>query len=402
MNILIVPSWYKSDSNFIRGSFFKEQAEALARHGHRIFVAYVYMRSSRELVTKNLYKIVETVENDVKTYYYNIPSFGSMHLGNWFQRNTKAYDKLLEYVLRNEKIDIIHAHSFIPAGYAITELKKKYKIPVVVTEHFSGILTDDLSTDRKDALKKTIVNADKLIAVSYALRNAMLQYALSDSNGTSRDNTDIQVIPNILSNLFCLNSAEDKADVCNRETFRIISVGGLIPRKRHELTIKAFHEIFGKRCSSTTSHKFSLDIIGEGPEKENLEKLIMECGEKDRIKLVGLKDRPYVALEMQKSDLFVLPSAFETFGVVYIEAMAAGLPVIGTHNGGFDEIFDPEYGYIVPVDDIEAIKVAMSNAYQNSMKFNRKKISEDTIGKYGEHRIVVMLEQVYRDVLNKN
>lgn len=393
MNILVVPSWYETDSNKIRGSFFKEQAKALARYGHKVIIAYVYLRSAKELKTTSLFKIAESMEESVKIYCYNVPSFGSMRFGNWFQKNTKAYDKLLDYIFKREKIDIIHAHSFIPAGYSMTALKGKYKKPVIVTEHFSSILTGDLSEERSHALIQTMERADRLVAVSNVLSNAMFKYMLNDTVNSVHKN--ITVIPNILSERFYYKESNDK-----KPKFQIVSVGGLIPRKRHELTVRAFHEVF--KDFRADDKKIQLEIIGDGIEREHLQQLIHEYGEDKRIHLAGLKDRGYVADAMQHSDLFILPSAFETFGVVYIEALASGLPVIGTQNGGFDEIYDPEAGYIVPIDDLSALKNALNDAYYNIGKFNKRKIAEKATEKYGEKHIVGMLENLYNEVLKSD
>lgn len=380
MNILIVPSWFETDSNHIRGSFFKEQALALQKAGHNVKIAYVYLRTMRESFSKSIYRIEQKVEGGVQIYIYNVPSMGSIRRGTWFDKNVKCYRKLLKYVLNKEQIDLVHVHSFVPAGYAMAYLKKEFGIPLVYTEHFSAVIADKLNEQQREKFEFTINNVDKVIAVSDALGNAMKK--------SGNFNGEICTIPNILSPLFTYKTHK------NSKVFRFVSVGGLIPRKRCDITIKAFHKAF------PNNENVRLEIIGEGVERENLENLLNELKEK-RVVLTGRKKREEVADIMRESDAFVLSSAVETFGVVYIEAMASGLPVIGTKNGGFDEIYTKDCGYLKEVDDLVGISESMKKIYNNVDHFDGEKISKNCIAKYGEASIVKSLVECYESVLQE-
>lgn len=380
MNILIVPSWYISDSNRILGSFFREQAVALRKAGHNVSLAYVYMRGSQELLTSKLFRIQKYDDEGVKTYCYNIPSLGSMKRGTWFQKNTRAYRKLLRYVLAKEPVELIHAHSFVPAGFAMVSLKEEFHLPVVYTEHFSGVHRDSLSPEKKDALKKTVNGADRVLAVSQALKHAMLAQV--------PERSDVEVVPNIISPLFY---TEDEKKP--KETFHIISIGSLTPGKRHDLTIRAFHAAFDKDI------RVRLDIIGGGPSLLSLQSLVSELGEESRIFLSGRKSREDTANQLRHSDLFVLPSDSETFGVVYAEALASGVPVIGSRNGGFEDIYEDNCGYMIDVGDMDALTAAMKDAYVNIHRFDPASLSEMARKKYSEKTVIEMLERIYAGVM---
>lgn len=379
MRILIIPSWYEKDNNKILGSFFKEQAIALSKVGHEVVVAYVYMAPMKEIHVSNLYSLKKKRDQGICEYIYSVPSYGSVHRGTWFERNRRFYWKLLKKVLREHTFDIIHVHSFAPAGYAISALKEKLNIPIVYTEHFSRVLQRTLSERHQSALIDTMKNADRVLSVSSSLKNAMKTYF----------NRDITVVPNVLSPLFVYRKGQKK-----QEGFRFISVGSLTPGKAHHLTIKTFHQVF-KNAENVT-----LDIIGDGPERSALQQMIDEYGEQNRIRLIGRLSREETAEAMQKSNAFVLPSRSETFGVVYIEAMACGLPVIGTRNGGFEDIYSDGVGYILDVDDLDALCSAMNDVYTNNEKFDTESISKMTIDKYSEQALVESLESIYMETWN--
>src|SRR5690606_2632598 len=123
----------------------------------------------------------------------------------------------------------------------------------------------------------------------------------------TNSNKTIEIVPNVLSPHFNYDNDKEKDD-----RFTIISVGGLIKRKRHDLLIKAFAKTFG------SDTKVKLDIIGDGEEKENLLNLIKSLKMENNIYLLGRLSREETALKMKRSHVFALPSKNETFGVVYI------------------------------------------------------------------------------------
>ena len=204
-------------------------------------------------------------------------------------------------------------------------------------------------------------------------------------------NKEAIYIPNIVdTNLFTyspLNSNQKDS------MFRFVSIGTLIQRKRMDLTIEAFVRAFGQNKSVT------LTIFGEGPERNKLESLIRKHEIGDRVILKGLQSREMISEYFKVSDCFVLPSQAETFGVVYIEALASGIPVIATKCGGPDSLINDGNGIIIPVDDREALVNAMKDMYKHINKYDKELISRKTTEQFSPKSVANSLTEVYKDLI---
>ena len=170
-----------------------------------------------------------------------------------------------------------------------------------------------------------------------------------------------------------------------RECPVILSVGRLLPVKNFEVLIKAVHEANEQRA-------MKLIILGEGEERDNLQKLINNLGLQKRIDLAGFKEN--VFSYMSAADLFVLPSESEAFGNVIAEALACGTPVISTDCGGVSEILNNgEYGELTPVGNAAQLSSAILRNL--SKEHNRKRLK-----KQGNLFSVNNSVREYRKVLN--
>ena len=381
MNILIVPSWYEARSGAQLGSFFREQALALKRSGCNVIVADASLQGMKNLKGKKLFSIQKKDDEDLKTYSYFMPSFGLMRMpkiaANVCARNL---ERLFRSIIEDgHKVDVIHAHSFYCAGVAATRVGKKYGVPVVVTEHSSAIISKKLNRQKTDLLKETDANCEKFICVGNGLKNAVIEY--------TKTTKDITVIPNMVDKIF------NYKEVNSSETFYFVSIGNLIRRKRFDLTIHAFAQNF------RGEHNVMLTIIGDGPLKDKLKTLAKEQGVENQVIFTGRMDRKSVAQELQKSNVFVLASDYETFGVVYIEAMACGKPVIGTRNGGADDIINDDCGILVDVNDVRQLANAMKQIYSTYKSYNKKNIANQCDSRYGEKTISAQLKGVYSNIV---
>ncbi len=274
----------------------------------------------------------------------------------------------------------MHAH-FAGVGYTASRIKEKAGIAFVMTEHLSSMMKPAIDKWLFDTASKAYESADALIAVSPELKDVIKK----------RFNKDALYIPNIVdTGLFTYQVRKD-----NARSFNFISIGGLIYRKRMDLTIEAFAKAFGN------DEDVSLTIFGEGTERTRLENLIRKYDISDRVKLMGLQSRKTLAEYLKKSDCFVLASQAETFGVVYIEALASGVPVIATKCGGPESFVNDRNGLIIPVDDVDALADAMKYMYDNSDKYNKEAISQETREQFSPESIAGKLTEVYKQLIKE-
>ena len=387
MHIMVIPSWYSSSRNKIHGSFFKEQFKALANNNEKITVAYneIWPITLIGRIHEK-HGINFNVEDNLRTYRYKdynyLPKTSLM-----FKIFNRRMDKLYQEIVKKEgKVDIIHAHSVFWGGIAAAYISKKYNIPLVITEHSSLKYARYVKDSYKKYIYEAYKNADCLIAVGNGLKKELKEYV----------NRPIEVINNMVDlELFYIDkNVEDKYSKGNGE-FKFFSCGFLEEGKGMECLIRAFTEAF-------KDEKVTLRIGGNGSLKLLLKKLIEKLCMDNQIKLLGALSREDVSKEMRKCDVFVLPSEHETFGVVYIEALACGKPVIGADNGGAEDIIKECNGIIAKKKNVEELTKALIKIKEDYQMYDKCGIREKTVFSYSEKVLVEKLKGVYKKVYEGN
>ena len=349
MKIIFYTHVYPDEHGFLGGIFIHNQAIALKKAGHDVCVCVIDFRSIRK--KRKLFKY-KYILDDIVIYRNAIPlSPLNRLIGITADRLT---DKTLSWIVSDfGKPDIIYAH-FGEYAYYVKDYCRRNSIPYAVTEHASSILTNRLSDIQRQHLSNAYDNASVVIAVSKALKEKMSPLTCNN----------IEVIPNIIPDyMFEIGKANEKAD---HSDFLFISVGNLIKRKSFDITIQAFDKV------TKDNPNVRLLIVGQGPEDAYLKNLAKQLGVDDRTEFLGQLDNHELAKTLRKCDCFVLPSKFETFGVVYIEAMACGLPVIATRCGGPEDFVNESNGVLCEVDDVEGIAEAMRYMYGSKKNYLKK------------------------------
>lgn len=270
--------------------------------------------------------------------------------GLMFKRNAK---KALEQLIKEVGIDIIHGHYLFPAGAAAVEVGKKYNITTYVTAHGSDMFElYKKQSFMRPSIKKILSKADHVLAVSNALKDEII------ATGVSGIENKIELSWNSVD----VNKFNDKPDNSFRKELGlsekpvVLFVGNIIKRKNVNLLIEA---------KKHSTNDYQLVIVGDGPLLKNLKEKVQKENVSD-VYFTG--SREDVERIIPSADVLVLPSFSESFGLVLIEALACGKPVIGSKVGGIQEIITPNVGLLInPNDDktlVSAIdKILFSGQY---------------------------------------
>jgi glycosyltransferase involved in cell wall biosynthesis len=374
MYILVIGRGYMPADSPMLGIFEFDQAKALHKAGHKVIYISLDLRSFRHV--RNFGKshfIKEGIEvYDISIPLGRVPFFLLYHLGR-----IGLLSIYKDIVKKHGIPDIVHAHFMEIAAISLV-LKEKYKLPFVMTEH-SSIINQEFLDKKIIKIGNTVYKyADKVISVSSVLSERIKHHF----------NIDSIVIHNMVDfNLFT-NSAENSNN--NPNNFIFLSVGNLIPRKGFKILLESF-------AAAHFDTSVKLLIIGDGEEKTILDEHIKYLNLQNNVILLGFKPRNEIIYYVQKSNAFVLASKRETFGVVYIEALAYGLPVIATACGGPEDFVEQNNGILVPVNDTEALKNALLYMRSNAHLYNSDSIIKKCKERFASEIIVSKMIKIYSE-----
>ncbi|SDR78264.1 N-acetyl-alpha-D-glucosaminyl L-malate synthase BshA [Gramella sp. MAR_2010_147] len=352
---------------------------ALSRRGHEVhFVTY------KQPVR------LETISSHIRFHEVNVPEYPLFH----YQPYELALSSKLVNVVKNYGIELLHVHYAIPHAYAGYMAKKMLEevgvnIPMVTTLHGTDITLVGNHPFYKPAVTFSINNSDVVTSVSKSLKEDTLKFF--------DIRREIEVIPNFID----VSKFKQKIFTdCQRELMAhddekiITHVSNFRKVKRVEDVVKIFFEVQKKV-------KARLMMVGEGPERETAEKLVKELDIRDRVLFLGQSN------EIDKilcfSDLFLLPSETESFGLAALEAMVQSVPVISSNTGGLPEVnIEGVSGFLHDVGDVEGMsKSALSILEDNDRLLKFKKQSRDAAERFDINQIVPMYEELYEKALVK-
>ena len=375
MRILIIARGYPTPKYPLNGIFEFDQAKALADLGHEVIFAALDMRSLRRW---RHWGAESFIQDKVHIEGLSLPG-GNIPKPLLHKLRTAALSELYARILkRYGKPDLIHSH-FIELGYATTQVLLREQIPLVHTEHYSGMNQAVISDYYQRLGASTYPKLSKIIVVSHALKDKL----------HTTFNIDPVVIPNIID----LRQFSANIQAKSESTFNYLSVGGLTPNKNMDVLIQAFHQAF------SADRSVSLRIIGEGTQHSALETLIKQLHLANQVHLLGLKDRQAIAEIMQESHAFVLASKSETFGLAYLEAMAMGLPVLASRCGGPEDFVSAENGLLVAVDSMEELAQGLRTLKDNITRYDRHRIAQNVKTRYSPDAIATQLSELYRSLV---
>lgn len=345
MNIFVVCHYSLYED--LASSFVHNPTREYAKLGHRVrvIVPIAYGKADRA-GRKFSRPLTRTMVDGVELFdlrYISLSSRG----GDGFNHRSAifALQTQLGQLLKDFAPDIIHAHTLGFDSSIGAWLKEKLGCPLVVTTH-GGDTARRIQKGMLPQLKDYCDRADHIVSVS----NPTAQ--LLATCGTKTPITTIH-------NGFVPRTAE----AGERDPFGLIQVGHLIPSKHFDTTIQAFSLLKDKYPTMT------LTLVGQGHLRSALENLCRELGIADRVIFTGQIPNEEVFSRMCKASFFVMASHPEGFGIVYLEAMAAGCAVIGTEGQGIGDIIESgKNGWLVPADTAEKIADIIDFSLQNPEK----------------------------------
>lgn len=351
----------------------------LAKKGHEIHFITYSQPVRLALLNSNLHY-----------HEVHVPEYPLFH----YQPYELALSSKLVDMVKLYDIDVLHVHYAIPHAYAGYMAKKMLedegiRIPMITTLHGTDITLVGNHPFYKPAVSFSINKSDIVTSVSSSLRDDT--YRLFDIK------KEIVVIPNFIEPN---KSSSDEVKKCDRgmmasQNEKIIThISNFRKVKRIDDVVKIFYNIQKEIPSK-------MMMVGEGPEKQMAEDLCYSLGIQDKVIFFGNSSE--IDKILCYSDLFLLPSETESFGLAALEAMACGVPVISSNSGGLPEVNIEGYsGYLSDVGDIDSMsKNAVSILNDESKLKTFKENAKEVSSRFDILNIVPMYEKVYEEAIKK-
>jgi L-malate glycosyltransferase len=364
------------------------------------------------VVATELGKILATRGHEVHFISYALPTRLDAFIDNVFYHEVEInsyplFDfplysialasKMVEVSKFNE-LDLIHAHYAIPHATSAflareilkSEHKIKKNIKIITTLHGTDITLVGLEPSFLSTMKFSIEQSDGVTAVSQFLKDKTLSNYKIDK--------DIEVIPNFINKEKYKRKSDCKTD-CFKRNFApkgekiLTHTSNFRPVKRVQDVIKVFAQVNEKIPSR-------LMLIGDGPERSDCERLCRELNIVELVKFMGKQDS--IAQLLSISDLFLIPSQEESFGLAALEALSCGVPVISTSVGGLPELnLHNETGYITTIGDIDRMARYAIELFTNEKKYLLfRENARNRAMEFDEEKIVPVYEKFYEKILN--
>lgn len=345
LHVLMIPSFYPQPDQPGLGIFFRDQALALNNQGLRAGIVYPETRALRMLCPS---RIAESHFQRTCTTEGNIPTCRQKGWNPWL--NTIAGGRawsiacqalVRRYIYCFGRPDLLHAQCCFWAGHAAMKACRTWRLPFVLTEHSSEFLEwcPEEEGPRPRLARQILSQTHGLAGVSRAILDAIAPF--SPRTG--------QVIPNVVDvDFFTLPPQGSQ-----RLPLRFLSVGRLDANKGFDTAVRAFAKAFAHVSAAR------LRLVGDGPRLHELIGLVQELKIEGQVDFLGSLPRESVRKEMWEATSLVMPSFRETFGVVAIEAMSTGLPVIASRCGGPEDILDDDPVALFAPGDVEALAERM-------------------------------------------
>jgi glycosyltransferase involved in cell wall biosynthesis len=387
LSVFLFSAWYPTEFTPLLGNFVQNHAKAISKLA-QVVVIHQYediLGTQKQKFTIEKKQIENLTEIRVK--YRKISTFAGMtaKLVRFF-RVRKAYQKGIEFAVQNYgKPDISHVNVLTRTSFPALRLKRKHKIPFIITEHWSRYLPADNTFKgffRKKITQYAVKQAAAVTTVSAPLRQAMQSHGLY--------NADYQIVPNVVdTDLFQPFVVEKK------EKKSILHVSGLDNREKNFTGIlHVMNKLAQKRSD------FVLNVIHDHDNSAYMP-FITENNLQDFVVFHGQKFGQELVRYFNEADFFVLFSNFENLPCVLIESFACGKPVVAANVGGIPDIVNQTNGILVSPQNEDELLDAVLYLLDHHQNYDSAAIRNYAVEHFNENAVGEMFMKIYEKI-NKN
>jgi glycosyltransferase involved in cell wall biosynthesis len=382
MHVLFLPKWYPNKYDPFDGNFIENHAHAIKL---KVKISLIFVHSEADCPKKYRVELKNNQGINESRVFYKKPNSGLNLLDKvisfirYRKAQTIGYQKLFS---QNEKPDLVHIHVLSRPALLALKLNRKFSIPFVITEHWSGYLKSN--GNYRGFLKKKfteyiVKKASRINTVSSQLRDSMMSHGLKNN---------YEIIPNVV------NTTLFKPLAKSNPITEIIFVGNLLQSPK-----KIFDIIKGMNFLKEAGKKFHLSIYGEGLDEEAAKKLCFDLNLDSNISFKGTRNRADIGEAMALSDFLILFSEFENQPCVISEGHSCGIPIIVPDLLGITERMKPELGVLVQTGNQVDFEKALLHMIDNHKLYDADYIRFYGVSQFGEKEIANQFYHFYQKAL---
>lgn len=353
-----------------------ELAKGLASRGHEVHMLS-YARPAR----------LDTFESRITFHEVDLSSYPLFEYPPYDLALANVMVNLIEY----EKLDLLHVHYAIPhatSAYLAKQILKESAahVPIITTLHGTDITIVGSDPTYKKVVDFSINQSDGVTAVS--------DYLKEETHRLFDIRKEIRVISNFidLDRFYRQENPEFRRQLAPEGEKIVVHVSNFREVKRVPVVVSVFDRILKAGIPAR------LLMVGDGPDRNRAEQRCRDLGICDKVRFMGKQEHVEKILSM--SDLFVIPSGSETFGLAALEAMACEVPVISSNIGGLPEVnLEGETGFLCELDDVETMgKRAIDILTDDALHHRMSKAARAQAERFELSRLVTEYESYYREV----
>jgi glycosyltransferase involved in cell wall biosynthesis len=389
-SVVVLPSFYPMEFNYTRGGFFEEQTRLIKRQHIQVAVVFNEDRSLKSFSFRKLkyirfqrqLKIESGIPVLRKLSWNLIPTKFELGRRIWISSATSLAEHFIQH---SYKPDIIHVHCAFNAGFVALCLKQKYDIPYIITEHSTLFALAQFSAKQKARVFEVYHHAAEVIVVSNPFRKLLAHEIGLEENR-------ITVLPNFIDTGYFKPIPKAKQPDENKIIFTVC---------HHEQKKRLDRLIDALKLVLNDYPDWKLIIGGSGRLTASLKTKVNQMGLANSITFCGFLSKAEVREKMNSAGIFVLPSDVETFGVVLIEAMAMGLPVVSTRSGGPEDIITKETGVLVD-KDVKSLAKGICTVIVNRGRYDGHLIRQHVLDNFSGPVVSEKYIRLYENCIRKH